>query len=68
MSTSEYSARIADIEGRWSLLAGLWRACRHAAERARQRSHLRSMQDWQLHDIGVSREEADCEAGRPWWA
>ena len=40
---------------------GLWRA------RARQRRELLELSAWQLADIGVSREAARAEAGKPFW-
>lgn len=44
----------------WSLL-GVWR------QRARQRHQLLTLSDRQLDDIGVSREQADREAAKPFW-
>lgn len=36
-------------------------------QRARQRRVLREMEDWQLADIGISREQAEREAAKPFW-
>lgn len=40
---------------------GLWLA------RARQRRELAELSDGQLDDIGISREQALCEAAKPFW-
>jgi len=37
------------------------------AERAAQRRTLAQLTDWQLRDIGISRAEADAEAGKWRW-
>ncbi len=37
------------------------------AERSAQRRTLAQMTDWQLRDIGISRAEADGEAGKWCW-
>jgi uncharacterized protein YjiS (DUF1127 family) len=37
------------------------------AERSAQRRTLTQMTDWQLRDIGISRAEADGEAGKWCW-
>jgi uncharacterized protein YjiS (DUF1127 family) len=36
-------------------------------ERARQRRHLRSLGDYMLRDIGLSRADVEGEAGKPFW-
>jgi len=36
-------------------------------ERARQRRHLRSLDDHMLRDIGLSRADVEGEAGKPFW-
>jgi len=36
-------------------------------QRAQQRRQLAEMEDWQLRDLGISREMADAEAARPFW-
>ena len=48
-------------------LAGLYRWCSHALELRRQRRALRDLDDHQLVDIGVTREEALCEAKKLFW-
>jgi len=48
-------------------LAGLCRWCCHALELRRQRRALRDLDDHQLVDIGVTREEALCEAKKLFW-
>ena len=45
------------------LLAWVW----HCAERSGQRRNLAQMTDWQLRDIGISRQDADAEASRWLW-
>jgi uncharacterized protein YjiS (DUF1127 family) len=37
------------------------------SDRARSRSDLAKLSDWQLADIGVSREQAELEAAKPFW-
>jgi uncharacterized protein YjiS (DUF1127 family) len=36
-------------------------------QRARQRRQLAQMNAWQLEDIGISRDAALDEAGKPFW-
>jgi uncharacterized protein YjiS (DUF1127 family) len=36
-------------------------------ERARQRRHLRSLDNHMLRDIGLSRADVEGEAGKPFW-
>jgi len=36
-------------------------------ERAAERRALGQLTAWQLHDIGISRAEADAEAGKWFW-
>jgi uncharacterized protein YjiS (DUF1127 family) len=36
-------------------------------ERARQRRHLRSLDNYMLRDIGLSRADVEGEAGKPFW-
>ncbi len=36
-------------------------------ERARQRRHLRSLDDHMLRDIGLSRADLEVEADKPFW-
>ncbi|MCB1724842.1 MAG: DUF1127 domain-containing protein [Chromatiaceae bacterium] len=51
--------------------AGAWAAAVHLLTlwyaRARQRSQLAALSDRQLADIGVTREQADREAAKPFW-
>ena len=35
--------------------------------RYRQRHQLRSMQDWQLRDLGIKRADAERESRKPCW-
>ena len=37
------------------------------SQRWRQRRRLRAMENWQLADIGVSRQDAEREARKPCW-
>jgi uncharacterized protein YjiS (DUF1127 family) len=57
------SVPAADFAG----LAGLRRWCCHALELRRQRRALRDLDDHQLVDIGVTREQALCEAKKLFW-
>ena len=36
-------------------------------QRARQRRQLGQLEDWQLRDIGITREAAANEARKPFW-
>ncbi len=36
-------------------------------EKARQRGLLKDLEDWQLKDLGLSREQATREAEKPFW-
>jgi uncharacterized protein YjiS (DUF1127 family) len=36
-------------------------------ERARQRRHLRSLNNYMLRDIGLSRADVEGEAAKPFW-
>ncbi len=63
---------------RWTLLR-VWRLlgvvidkhCRHQVwlelEKARQRGLLKHLEDHQLRDIGLTREQAHREARKPFW-
>ena len=44
-----------------------WRWFRHALEQRRQRRALRDLDDRQLADIGVTREQALHEANKLFW-
>ena len=48
------------VSGLWSLLL-LWQ------ERLSQRAALRSLSDHHLKDMGLSRADAEGEAGKPFW-
>ena len=78
MSTSQQNALVAPIPHRGThaarafgylipstraILAWVLRC----AERSTQRRTLAQMTDWQLRDIGISRAEADAEAGKWCW-
>ena len=45
----------------------LWSLLRVWQQRAHQRRQLLTLSNRQLDDIGVSREQADCEAAKPFW-
>lgn len=45
----------------------LWAWLAAAAERHRQRRSLAALNDHQLADIGLTREDARREAARPFW-
>ena len=47
--------------------AAFLRAMRLFAERASQRRALAQLNDAQLRDIGLARDEAEAEAGKPFW-
>ena len=49
------------------MLHWLGTACRLGRERYRQRRQLMEMDDRQLKDIGVTREQAEQEARKPIW-
>jgi len=36
-------------------------------EKARQRGLLNDLEDWQLKDLGLTREQAEREARKPFW-
>jgi uncharacterized protein YjiS (DUF1127 family) len=36
-------------------------------EKARQRGLLKDLEDWQLKDLDLSREQAEREARKPFW-
>jgi uncharacterized protein YjiS (DUF1127 family) len=46
---------------------GVWRRFRHALELRRQRHTLRELDDRQLDDIGITREQALREANKLFW-
>lgn len=44
-----------------------WRWCARCSSRARQREALSSLDDRLLDDIGVTRQQANVEAAKPFW-
>jgi len=48
-------------QGGWIALVNEWR------RRAGSRRELAAMCDRSLRDIGVTRYDADCEVGKPFW-
>jgi uncharacterized protein YjiS (DUF1127 family) len=36
-------------------------------EKARQRGLLKNLEEWQLEDLGLTREQAEREARKPFW-
>ena len=36
-------------------------------EKVRQRGLLKDLEDWQLRDLGLAREQAEREARKPFW-
>ncbi len=50
-----------------SLCEQLWFTVRTWYRRVRQRRQLAALSDWQLDDIGISRVEAQREAGKAFW-
>jgi uncharacterized protein YjiS (DUF1127 family) len=47
--------------------ARFWRWCARCSERARQRDALSELDDRLLEDIGVTRQQANAEAAKPFW-
>jgi len=50
-----------------ALMTWLWYSYRARAELAAQRRALQMMEDWQLDDLGLTREQAQAEAKQPVW-
>jgi uncharacterized protein YjiS (DUF1127 family) len=44
-----------------------WRWCARCSARSRQREALSGLDDRLLDDIGVSRQQANVEAAKPFW-
>ena len=44
-----------------------WRWCTRCSGRSRQREALSSLDDRLLDDIGVTRQQANVEAAKPFW-
>ena len=57
------SLRVSKIPTASPILKGFVRA----VERSRQRRALSWLSDNQLHDIGLSRREVECECAKPGW-
>lgn len=49
------------------LFGALWRTLLRWQRRHEDRLHLAAMDDRLLRDIGISREQADAEARKPFW-
>jgi uncharacterized protein YjiS (DUF1127 family) len=47
--------------------ARFWRWCARCSSRARQRAALSDLDDRLLDDIGVTRQQANVEAAKPFW-
>jgi uncharacterized protein YjiS (DUF1127 family) len=45
----------------------VWARVAASSARASERRDLARLSDWQLRDVGISRAEADAEAGRWFW-
>lgn len=60
------TAVYADHKSRWSF-AQFVDILLEWHERARQRQALRVLSDHMLEDIGISRADAEREAGKPFW-
>jgi uncharacterized protein YjiS (DUF1127 family) len=45
----------------------LWRWCARCSERSRQRQALAQLDDHDLKDIGMTRQQANAEAAKPFW-
>ena len=48
-------------------LIGFFNRFQEYLERSRTRSHLYTMPDYMLHDIGISRAEVEAEFQKPFW-
>ena len=51
-----------DLWGTW-----FWRWCARCSARSRQREALSTLDDRLLEDIGVTRQQANAEAAKPFW-
>jgi uncharacterized protein YjiS (DUF1127 family) len=47
--------------------AQVWRWCARCRARSRQREALSGLDDHLLEDIGVTRQQANAEAAKPFW-
>ncbi len=59
--------RSRQARGLGARLAGLLQGAAAWAERRRQRLALATLDDNLLRDIGLTRADVDCEAGKPFW-
>ena len=50
-----------------ALMTWLWYSYHARAELAAQRRALQMMEDWQLDDLGLTRDQAQAEAKQPVW-
>lgn len=50
-----------------AIAAGCWAWLRQAAERSSQRRALARLDDRLLRDVGLSRDDAEVEARKPFW-
>ncbi len=70
MSHSAYY-QIPRPRGRTTITAAFFLRCpavlRRMHERWRQREELGELEDYLLRDIGITREQARREAGKPFW-
>ncbi|MCH9053466.1 MAG: DUF1127 domain-containing protein [Proteobacteria bacterium] len=48
-------------------LSALWETLSTWRQRVSQRRHLASLEDRLLKDMGISRADAEREAGKPFW-
>jgi uncharacterized protein YjiS (DUF1127 family) len=58
-------------DSRWRIRdpiwGALWRWCARCSARSRQREALSGLDDRLLDDIGVTRQQANIEAAKPFW-
>ena len=52
---------------RWFWGTRFWRWCARCSARSRQREALSRLDDRLLEDIGVTRQQANAEATKPFW-
>jgi uncharacterized protein YjiS (DUF1127 family) len=51
----------------WGSCVRFWRWCAECSERSRQREALSQLDDDDLKDIGMTRQQANAEAAKPFW-
>ena len=61
------AARFPSLRSPLQLLGSLARLLKEWEDRARQRRTLAEMPDHMLKDLGISRSDAQYEAGKPFW-